>query len=235
MPRDRPRLTKDQVTEILVFRHQQAIFAICAAHDLYVGRPRRNIGHVDSVVPALVQKGDQRRIHAFVDQPAHAVLAIDERFIGQIVGGEGLRRPNVFERQSRVVADDRFSRHAGAELAQHDFDRHARAPDHGSDPPMISGFISIRSCVIRGSIACPDSFPPCPVIDSTFPGRRHPIGRGRRGRSRSTSTRLGRGRTARHGAHQRTESWIRLYNHSATADAIVLIFIVRGAPVKSKT
>jgi hypothetical protein len=102
-----------------------------AIHDLYVGRTRRNIGHVDRVVPRLAQKGDQSRIYAFVDQPAHAGLAIDESFIGQIIGGEDLRRANVFERQSRVVADNRFSRHASSEFAQHDFDRHARTPDHG--------------------------------------------------------------------------------------------------------
>ena len=88
-----------------------------AVHDLYVGRTRRNIGHVDSVVPGLAQKDDQSRIHAFVDQPTHAGLAIDESFVGQIVRGEGLRGANIPWRQPRVVSHDRFGCHAGPQLA----------------------------------------------------------------------------------------------------------------------
>ena len=47
---------KDQVAEILVFRQQQPIFAVCASHDLRVDRARRDIGHVNNVLPGLAQE-----------------------------------------------------------------------------------------------------------------------------------------------------------------------------------
>jgi hypothetical protein len=124
-------LSEDEIAEILVFRQEQSSLALRTNHDLRVSRTRRHIGHVNNVMSILSQKRDQIHIHTFVDQPAHFDLTIDESFIGQIVSGKGLRRTNVIKRESGMIPNDCFRRHAASELTKYDLDRHTRAPDHG--------------------------------------------------------------------------------------------------------
>ena len=64
---------------------------------------RRLLGHLNDVMSRWSQKRDQIHIHAFVDEPAHTDLTVDESFIGQIIGGKGLRRSNVIKRESGTV------------------------------------------------------------------------------------------------------------------------------------
>ena len=47
-----------------------------------------------------------------------------------LFGGKGLRRPDVIEDETRMIGDDRFGRHASAELAQYHLNRDAGSPDH---------------------------------------------------------------------------------------------------------
>jgi len=99
-------------------------------HDVQVDRSWRNVRHIDNVVSGALQQRGQIRICAFVNQPAHAGLAIDESFIGQIVRRKGLRGANVVWRQPRMVSHDGFRHHAGSQLAQDDLDRHTRRSNH---------------------------------------------------------------------------------------------------------
>ena len=69
-------------------------------------------------MPELAQSPDEPSVHAFIEQPSHAESAIDEGFISQIVGCEGLCGADVFPGQARVVGNDRLMGHAGPELAQ---------------------------------------------------------------------------------------------------------------------
>ncbi len=124
-------MPEDQIAEILIFRQQQPIFAVSAEEHVCIRRTRRDLRHVNNVVPKFAQQEGQTRIHAFVDQPTHAGLAINELFIGQIVRSESLGGANVLRRQARMVGQDLFRRHSSTELAQDSLDWHARSSDYG--------------------------------------------------------------------------------------------------------
>jgi hypothetical protein len=66
-------LSKSQIAEIFVFGQQYPIFLVRAFHDLGIGRPRRNVGHVNDVVPKVAQLLNKGHVNAFIDQPAHPV------------------------------------------------------------------------------------------------------------------------------------------------------------------
>ena len=61
---------------------------------------------------------------------------MDERFIGQVVRGKGLRGSNVLGRQARMVRYDCFGRHASPKLAQNDLDGHTRSGCCNALAPM---------------------------------------------------------------------------------------------------
>ena len=52
----------------------------------------------------MAQQADERRIDAFIDQPSHRASAVDQRFIGQIIGREGLGGKDILEARSGRVA-----------------------------------------------------------------------------------------------------------------------------------
>jgi hypothetical protein len=73
----------------------------------------------------------QARRRPHIHRQASARLAINEIFIGPIIGGKGLGGQNVIVRQPGMIDKDGVDRHAGTELAQHGFNRNTRAADDG--------------------------------------------------------------------------------------------------------
>lgn len=63
--------TKDKIAEIFVFGQQQpAILMRTCQHDGIACR-RRDLGHIDDIVPSRAQSRDQGCVHAFINKPAH--------------------------------------------------------------------------------------------------------------------------------------------------------------------
>ena len=87
------------------------------------------------------------RINAFVDQPVHAWLAVNEFFIGQIIRGKRLGRKNIFRNQPRMIGHDLFRRHPSSQLSEDDLDGHARSPDHRLSAHDLR--IDFNSLVVR--------------------------------------------------------------------------------------
>ena len=94
--------------------------------DIGVAQASGSLGDIQDVVPDRPPKCDQGRCDTFVSEPAH-ILAVDDVFVGQIVGGESLRCQDIFGIKPGVICKDCFDRHAGAKLAQNQFHRNTRA------------------------------------------------------------------------------------------------------------
>jgi hypothetical protein len=98
------------------------------------------------------EKPDQWRRDAFIREPTH-LLAVNDVFVSEIVGGKRLRRLNIMLRQSRVIREDSFCRHTGTQLTQDQFHRNARTANDrfavhdiraNFDPFVQHGALSVR-------------------------------------------------------------------------------------------
>jgi hypothetical protein len=85
--------------------------------NIRVAQTRGGFRDIKHVMTAGAQKSNQRRRDAFVGEPAQ-VLPVNDVFVGEIIGGKSLRGPDVVMCQPRVIHEDRFGRHTGAEFAQ---------------------------------------------------------------------------------------------------------------------
>jgi len=65
------RSPEKQFAKILVFSQQQTAFILCEFDDFVVSCGRRKVGKFNDIVARTAQIGSERRIHTFVDKPAH--------------------------------------------------------------------------------------------------------------------------------------------------------------------
>ena len=70
------------------------------------------------------------RIDATRRQANARGLAINQRFVGQIVRSEGLGRTNIVQGQTRMICNDLLWRITRSQLAQYDLDRNTRTSDN---------------------------------------------------------------------------------------------------------
>jgi hypothetical protein len=128
-PRDRQSLSKDQVSEILVFREEQPALALRTLHHVDVCRSGIDIRHVDNLVSCISEMGNEPFVDAFIDEPAHAGSSIDQFFISQVVGSKGLSRSDVVEREPRMVVNNGLGCHSCTKLAQNKLNGHTGPAD----------------------------------------------------------------------------------------------------------
>jgi len=120
---------KDKFAKILVFGEQESFFTQRERDHIRVAQTNGCFRDIEYIVAVRTQKRDQWRRNPFVREPAH-LLAINDVFVGEIVGGKCLRGQDIISRQPRMVGEDRLQRHAGAQLAENEFHRNARAANN---------------------------------------------------------------------------------------------------------
>lgn len=108
---------KDQIAEILVLGKQKPSFARPEQNNICIAQTSSGLGDIEYVVTGGAQKPNQVGRDAFVSEPPHA-SAVDNFFVGEIVGGKCLRGAYIVQCQPWVVRKDCFMRYTGAELAQ---------------------------------------------------------------------------------------------------------------------
>ena len=88
---------KDQIAEIFVFGKQQSHLARRECDDIGIAQTGSGFCDIEHVVTVGPQKRNQGCCDAFVSEPAH-VLAVNDVFVGEIIGGKCLRGTDVVKR-----------------------------------------------------------------------------------------------------------------------------------------
>ena len=69
--RDRPAPADNQLSEVFVLSQQYSPLTVSSHNCFGVGQSRRKLGNIHNVVAGRPKKRDQRRVNAFVGEPAH--------------------------------------------------------------------------------------------------------------------------------------------------------------------
>jgi hypothetical protein len=91
---DRALPAKDKIAKILVLGEQQSLLAQRERDNIRVAQTGSGFRDIEHIVTVCPQKHDQRRRDAFVREPAH-LLAVNDVFVGEIVGGKPLRGKDI--------------------------------------------------------------------------------------------------------------------------------------------
>ena len=105
--------TKNKVSEILVLGEKQPHLARREVDNIHVAQTRSRFGNISHIMTGGPQKSDQRRRNTFVSEPTHA-SAVDDFFVGEIVGSKCLRCVDIVKREPGMIPKDHLGRYASA-------------------------------------------------------------------------------------------------------------------------
>jgi len=105
--------TKNKVSEILVLGEKQPHLARREVDNIHVAQTCGSLRNVSYVMTGRAQKTNQRRCDAFVSKPTHA-SAVDDFFVGEIVGSKCLRGVDIVKREPGMIPKDHLGRYASA-------------------------------------------------------------------------------------------------------------------------